>query len=81
MGNHQSASSDKKNINRKKSKINSLVNKSINSIDKQSTLPDFAEINRLQMQHYLFRHVFDGNYSAPGVNEILETGGKILDVG
>ncbi|CAG8437701.1 7758_t:CDS:2 [Diversispora eburnea] len=84
MGNYHSASNNRKNVNRKK--IHPPVVKPVNLINEQNRnskyiLPDFTEISRLQMQHYLFRHVFDGNYSAPGVDEILKTGGKILDVG
>lgn len=37
---------------------------------------DLAEINRLDFQHYLLRHVFQGNYAAPARNP-----SSILDVG
>ncbi|HEU5348577.1 MAG TPA: class I SAM-dependent methyltransferase [Ktedonobacterales bacterium] len=37
---------------------------------------DLAEINRLDFQHYLLRHIFQGNYAAP-----IRTPASILDVG
>lgn len=37
---------------------------------------DMAEINRLDFQHYLLRHVFQGNYAAP-----IQAPSNILDVG
>lgn len=37
---------------------------------------DLAEINRLDFQHYLLRHVFQGNYAAP-----VQNPASILDVG
>ncbi|CAG8474992.1 10709_t:CDS:2 [Dentiscutata heterogama] len=41
---------------------------------------DDIEIDRLQMQHYLFRHIFYGNFSAP-VEDMLKQGGRVLDIG
>jgi len=41
---------------------------------------DDIEIDRLQMQHYLFRNIFYGNFSAP-VEDMLKQGGRILDIG
>ncbi|CAG8748121.1 5675_t:CDS:2, partial [Cetraspora pellucida] len=52
--------------------------------DENSKYPlpnDDEEINRLQSQHYLFRHAWGKNYSSP-VEEILRAGGAcVLDVG
>ncbi|CAG8531511.1 12690_t:CDS:1 [Racocetra fulgida] len=52
--------------------------------DENSKYPlpnDDEEINRLQSQHYLFRHAWGKNYSSP-VEEILRAGGaRVLDVG
>ncbi|CAG8515050.1 415_t:CDS:2 [Funneliformis caledonium] len=44
---------------------------------------DDIEIDRLQLQHYLTRYIWQSNYSAP-VHDLLEHGGKgvrVLDVG
>ncbi|CAI2169202.1 16858_t:CDS:2 [Funneliformis geosporum] len=44
---------------------------------------DDIEIDRLHLQHYLTRYIWQSNYSAP-VHELLEHGGKevrVLDVG
>ncbi|CAG8730087.1 4953_t:CDS:2, partial [Dentiscutata heterogama] len=42
---------------------------------------DDEEVDRLQIQHFLYRNIWNGNYSAP-VTELLERGNcKILDVG
>ncbi|RIB27805.1 S-adenosyl-L-methionine-dependent methyltransferase [Gigaspora rosea] len=42
---------------------------------------DDEEVDRLQMQHFLYRNIWNGNYSAP-VTEFLERGNcKVLDVG
>ncbi|CAG8788819.1 17549_t:CDS:1, partial [Acaulospora morrowiae] len=42
---------------------------------------DDEEINRLQLQHYLFRYAWKDNFSSP-VKEMLEMGGaRVLDVG
>ena len=38
------------------------------------------EIKRLDYQHYLFRHLLQGNTFAP-VEALLKRGGKVLDVG
>ncbi|RIA87694.1 S-adenosyl-L-methionine-dependent methyltransferase [Glomus cerebriforme] len=47
----------------------------------QYVLPnDDEEIDRLQMQHYLFRYIWQSNFSAP-VKEILKCGAKVLDIG
>ncbi|GES97826.1 S-adenosyl-L-methionine-dependent methyltransferase [Rhizophagus clarus] len=47
----------------------------------QYLLPnDDDEIDRLQMQHYLLRYIWQSNFSAP-VKEILRCGAKVLDVG
>ncbi|CAG8440558.1 6661_t:CDS:2 [Acaulospora morrowiae] len=39
---------------------------------------DDEEIDRLQLQHFLFRYIWQGNFSAP-VEEMLESGCKVLD--
>ncbi|KAG9287074.1 hypothetical protein G9A89_023039 [Geosiphon pyriformis] len=39
------------------------------------------EIDRLQMQHYLFRYLWHGNYSAPVENWLKLGGAQVLDVG
>ncbi|KAF0533481.1 S-adenosyl-L-methionine-dependent methyltransferase [Gigaspora margarita] len=41
---------------------------------------DEEECDRLQIQHFLFRCIWKGNFSAP-IKDILENGGHILDVG
>jgi hypothetical protein len=44
---------------------------------------DGDEFDRLQMQHYLSRYIWQSNFSAP-VHEILSNGGediRVLDVG
>ena len=44
---------------------------------------DGDEVDRLQMQHYLSRYIWQSNHSAP-VGELLQNGGKdirVLDVG
>ncbi|CAI2167122.1 16122_t:CDS:2, partial [Funneliformis geosporum] len=41
---------------------------------------DDEEIDRLQLQHYLLRYVWQNNFSSP-VNEILLSGADVLDVG
>ncbi|CAG8571309.1 27036_t:CDS:2, partial [Dentiscutata erythropus] len=52
--------------------------------DENSKYPlpnDDDEINRLQSQHYLFRHAWSENFSSP-VEEILRNGGvRVLDIG
>ncbi|CAB5182404.1 uncharacterized protein OCT59_020360 [Rhizophagus irregularis] len=53
----------------------------INNDSIQYLLPnDDDEIDRLQMQHYLLRYIWQSNFSAP-VKEILRCGAKVLDVG
>jgi hypothetical protein len=39
-----------------------------------------AEVTRLHGQHYLFKHLFQGNYFAP-IEPILKNDSKVLDVG
>ncbi|CAG8438907.1 8530_t:CDS:2 [Funneliformis mosseae] len=41
---------------------------------------DDEECDRLQIQHFLFRHVWQRNFSSP-VKQMLENGCKVLDVG
>jgi SAM-dependent methyltransferase len=41
---------------------------------------DDREIRRLDYQHYIFRHILQGNAFAP-VDALLQKGGKVLDVG
>ncbi|KAL1922998.1 uncharacterized protein VTP21DRAFT_9374 [Calcarisporiella thermophila] len=41
---------------------------------------DELEIDRLQMQHYIFRYLFQGNFSAP-VHDLLRSGATVLDAG
>jgi len=41
---------------------------------------DEEECDRSQLQHFLFHHIWDGNFSSP-VKQILERGGKVLDIG
>ncbi|CAG8514754.1 4555_t:CDS:2 [Acaulospora morrowiae] len=41
---------------------------------------DNDEADRQTMQHFIYRHLWEGNFSAP-VNEILTDGARILDVG
>ncbi|KAL1922468.1 uncharacterized protein VTP21DRAFT_10007 [Calcarisporiella thermophila] len=41
---------------------------------------DEEEIDRLQMLHYIYRYLFQGNFSAP-IREDLERGIKVLDAG
>ena len=44
---------------------------------------DDEEVDRLQMQHYLSRYIWQSNFSAP-VCELLKNGGedvRVLDVG
>jgi len=53
----------------------------MNNDSVQYLLPnDDDEIDRLQMQHYLLRYIWQSNFSAP-VKEILKCGAKVLDVG
>ncbi|CAI2185370.1 17066_t:CDS:2, partial [Funneliformis geosporum] len=55
-----------------------------NVVDSKYYLPnDLTEIDRLEKQHYLFRHIWQGNFSAP-VHEHLrkkENHACVLDVG
>ncbi|CAG8474620.1 16654_t:CDS:2 [Funneliformis mosseae] len=55
-----------------------------NVIDSKYYLPnDLTEIDRLEKQHYLFRHIWQGNFSAP-IHENLrkkENHACVLDVG
>ncbi|KAG1451941.1 hypothetical protein G6F46_005960 [Rhizopus delemar] len=39
-----------------------------------------AEVTRLHGQHYLFKHLFQGNYFAP-IEPILKNDSKVLDIG
>jgi SAM-dependent methyltransferase len=41
---------------------------------------DGKEIQRLDYQHFLFRHILQGNIFAP-VDALLQRGGNVLDVG
>ena len=41
---------------------------------------DFLLVDKLQMQHYLLRYVWQSNFSAP-VKEILNHGAEVLDLG
>lgn len=41
---------------------------------------DDQEIRRLDYQHYIFRHILQGNTFAP-VDTLLQKGGQVLDVG
>ena len=41
---------------------------------------DIEEVDRAQVQHYTFKHMFGGNASAP-VEKCLSSGCKVLDVG
>ncbi|RHZ83715.1 hypothetical protein Glove_88g31 [Diversispora epigaea] len=42
---------------------------------------DDEEVDRLQLQHFLFRDIWDGNFSSP-INDFIDQGGaNILDVG
>ncbi|CAG8546239.1 4071_t:CDS:2 [Funneliformis caledonium] len=48
---------------------------------KYSLPNDDAEMDRLKLQHYLFRYIFQGSFSSP-VEEILKIGGtEVLDLG
>ncbi|CAB4420613.1 unnamed protein product [Rhizophagus irregularis] len=40
---------------------------------------DEEECDRSQLQHFLFHHIWEENFSSP-VKQILENGGKVLDV-
>ncbi|CAG8666510.1 24601_t:CDS:2 [Cetraspora pellucida] len=53
-----------------------------NDVNSKYILPnDDEEVDRLQLQHFLYRTIWNGNYSAP-VAEILEHGNcNVLDVG
>ena len=41
---------------------------------------DNDEIDRLTVQHYVFQHIWGCNFSSP-VDNLLENGAKVLDVG
>ncbi|CAG8676840.1 9496_t:CDS:2, partial [Paraglomus brasilianum] len=40
---------------------------------------DVGEEDRLDMQHAMIKHAFDGNFSAP-VDQLLRSGARVLDV-
>ncbi|CAG8616052.1 9001_t:CDS:2 [Paraglomus brasilianum] len=49
-------------------------------LDSNYVLPnDVGEEDRLDMQHYILKHAFNGNFSAP-VDQLLRRGGRVLDV-
>jgi len=55
-----------------------------NVINSKYFLPnDLAEIDRLEKQHFLFRHIWKGNFSAPIHEKLLQTEHHacVLDVG
>ncbi|CAG8831586.1 34131_t:CDS:1, partial [Racocetra persica] len=92
MGNQQSTKNATKNKNKNKTPSKSSTNEQkkpwyvegrryTNYKNSKYFLPDDEiEMDRLQMQHYLFRHIFYGNFSAP-VEDVLKRGGRILDIG
>lgn len=41
---------------------------------------DDDEIDRLTVQHYIFQHIWDSNFSSP-VKDLLKDGAQVLDVG
>ncbi len=42
---------------------------------------DITEMNRLKLEHELFRHIWQGNYSGPVDSLLQQNGAKILDIG
>jgi hypothetical protein len=86
MGNHNSA-----NIRhfRKKKHDNCIIKNSYKYIEgrkyfknKEWIYPlavDEEECDRSQLQHFLFHHIWEENFNSP-VKQILENGGKVLDV-
>src|ERR1700722_10972391 len=42
---------------------------------------DSEESNRVNLQHYLFRHVWKGNYSSPITKKLSERNTSVLDIG
>ncbi|CAI2164018.1 5802_t:CDS:2 [Funneliformis geosporum] len=42
---------------------------------------DNSEINRLRLEHQLFRHIWHGNYSAPITDLLQSSDSKVLDIG
>ncbi|CAG8492018.1 12110_t:CDS:2 [Cetraspora pellucida] len=87
MGNQQSTKNKNKNKTSSKSSTNEQKcwyvegRRYTNYKNSKYFFPDDdIEIDRLQMQHYLFRHIFYGNFSAP-VEDMLKRGGRILDIG
>ncbi|CAG8733972.1 13573_t:CDS:2, partial [Funneliformis mosseae] len=42
---------------------------------------DSQESDRLNMQHYLYRHVWKGNFSSPMTKELTEGNTSVLDIG
>lgn len=41
---------------------------------------DNDEVDRLTVQHYIFQHIWESNFSSP-VKDLLKSGAKVLDVG
>jgi hypothetical protein len=41
---------------------------------------DNDEVDRLTVQHYVFQHIWENNFSSP-VDNLLRNGANVLDVG
>ncbi|CAG8476157.1 6107_t:CDS:2 [Acaulospora morrowiae] len=53
-----------------------------NVMDSKYFLPnDIGEVDRLEGQHYLYRHIWQGNFSAPVHQTLRKNGACVLDVG
>ncbi|CAJ0830617.1 96_t:CDS:2 [Entrophospora sp. SA101] len=53
-----------------------------NENDASYVLPnDDKEVDRLQMQHYLMKHVWGSNFSSPIETKLKQHGSRVLDVG
>jgi SAM-dependent methyltransferase len=52
-----------------------------NGNTKYSLPNDDAEVDRLQLQHYLQRYIWQGNFCAPVHRSLKKPGARVLDVG
>lgn len=53
-----------------------------NALDVKYFLPnDIGEAERLRGQHYLYQHIWQGNFSSPVQQTLRKPGATVLDVG